>query len=105
MGEKHVCEGRRFKQLKTIRGASALDVAIQLRQWAVDERRFGQSIEYSGERPPGARDALALERILPGRQLDLNLDSSLEELARPSASEHQDGRMTALPVVCVSKSR
>ena len=39
--------------------ASALDVAIQLRQWAVDERSFGQSIEYSGERPPGARDVLA----------------------------------------------
>lgn len=49
-----------------MRGASALDVAIQLRQWAVDERSFGQSIEYSGERPPGGRDVLALERILRG---------------------------------------
>jgi superfamily II DNA or RNA helicase len=45
-----------------MRGASALDVAIRLRQWAVDERSFGQSIEYSGEGPPGAREVLALER-------------------------------------------
>ena len=52
-----------------MRGTSALDVAIQLRLWAVDERSFGQSIEYSGERPPGARDVLALERILPGAHL------------------------------------
>jgi hypothetical protein len=55
----------------TMRGASALDVAIQLRQWAVDERSFGQSIEYSDERPPGARDVLALERILRGGPVEL----------------------------------
>ena len=52
-----------------MRGASALDVAIQLRQWAMEERNFGQSIEYSSERPPGARDVLAFVRGPGARSL------------------------------------
>src|SRR5262249_8228092 len=70
--------------------ASAPHVAIQLRQWAADERSFRQSIEYSGERHPSARDVLALERIfvsLAGAQSYCSIARHLVVDRRRAATE------------------